>query len=73
MKRVFLDTTVLLDFLADRKPFSDAAAHLFAAAGQQKIKIHGSALSFSNLYYILRQSLSHKLPIPIPSAAYTTQ
>jgi predicted nucleic acid-binding protein len=59
MKRVFLDTNVLLDFLADRNPFSEAAAQLFTAASQQKIRIHVSALSFSNLYYILRQTLSH--------------
>jgi predicted nucleic acid-binding protein len=55
-----MDTNVMLDFLADRKPFSDAAAQLFTAASQLKIRIHVSSLSYANLYYIMRQSLSHK-------------
>jgi predicted nucleic acid-binding protein len=29
MKHLFLDTNVLIDFLADRKPFSIEAAKLF--------------------------------------------
>lgn len=36
MKRLFLDTNVIIDFLADRKPFSDAAAILFDAAIDKK-------------------------------------
>ena len=29
MKQVFVDTNVIIDFLANRKPFSIAAARLF--------------------------------------------
>ncbi len=59
MKRLFLDTNVLIDFLADRKPFSDAAAILFEAAINHKVQIYVSAVSYNNIYYILNQKLSH--------------
>lgn len=59
MKHLFLDTNVLIDFLADRKPFSDAAAILFEAALNHRVQIYVSAVSYNNIYYILNQKLSH--------------
>ncbi len=59
MKQVFLDTNVIIDFLADRKPFSNAAAGIFNYADLGKIKLYISAVSYNNIYYILRQSLSN--------------
>ena len=59
MKQVFLDTNVIIDFLADRKPFSVAAARIFNNAVLGKIKLHISAVSYNNIYYILRQSFSN--------------
>ncbi len=53
--KIFLDTDVVLDHLADRQPFSEYAHRLFALAEQDKITLCVSALSFSNLYYILRK------------------
>jgi predicted nucleic acid-binding protein len=53
--KIFLDTDVVLDHLADRQPFSEYAHRLFALAEQNKITLCVSALSFSNLYYILRK------------------
>ena len=53
--KIFLDTDVVLDHLADRQPFSEYAHRLFALAEQDKIILCVSALSFSNLYYILRK------------------
>src|SRR5437899_2923703 len=53
--KIFLDTDVVLDHLADRQPFSEYAHRLFALAEQDKIALYVSALSFSNLYYILRK------------------
>lgn len=60
MKQIFIDTNVIIDFLADRKPFSDYAAMLFQLAKENKIKVHISAISFNNTYYILRKVTSHK-------------
>lgn len=59
MKSVFLDTNVLIDFLADQEPFSLDAAKLFNYSLSKKIRIYVSAISFNNIYYILRQRFSH--------------
>ncbi len=59
MKHLFLDTNVIIDFLADRKPFSDKAALIFDQAVAGKLKIYLSAVSYNNIYYILRQSFSN--------------
>ena len=59
MKSIFLDTNVLIDFFADRKPFSIEAARLFNYSFKKKIRIYISAVSYNNIYYILRQSCSH--------------
>ncbi len=59
MKHFFLDTNILIDLLADRKPFSESAAMLFEWAAQNEIKLHISAISINNIYYILRQQLTH--------------
>jgi len=59
MKSIFLDTNVLIDFFADRKPFSIEAAKLFNYSFKKKINIYISAVSYNNIYYILRQSCSH--------------
>ena len=59
MKHFFLDTNILIDFLADRKPFSDQAAILFQAANNKEARLYVAAISFNNVYYIVRQVNSH--------------
>jgi predicted nucleic acid-binding protein len=59
MKYIFLDTNVLIDFFANRKPFSIEAAKLFNYSFKKEINIYISAVSYNNIYYILRQSCSH--------------
>jgi len=58
MKQIFIDTNVIINFLAHRQPFSDYAAMLFQLAKENKIKVHISAISFNNTYYILRKVTS---------------
>ncbi|GAB1447183.1 MAG: PIN domain-containing protein [Bacteroidia bacterium] len=65
MKYLFIDTNVLIDFLADRKPFSLEAAKLFDYSFKKKLTIYVAAVSFNNIYYILRQSCSHLVTIKI--------
>ena len=65
MKNAFLDTNVIIDFLADRQPFSLPAAEIFNASVNSKLKIFIAAVSFNNIYYIIRQSQSHKQTIKI--------
>ena len=65
MKNIFLDTNVLIDFFADRKPISLNAAKLFDYSLKRKINIYISAISYNNIYYIIRQSLSHSETIKL--------
>jgi predicted nucleic acid-binding protein len=53
--KIFLDTDVALDHLADRQPFAEYAHRILALAETGRLTICVSALSFSNLYYILRK------------------
>ncbi len=57
--KVFLDSNVVLDHLADRQPFSEYAHRLFALAETGELTLFVSALSFSNLYYVLRKLKGH--------------
>ena len=59
MNSLFIDTDVIIDFLIDRKPFSREAAKIFTLIDQKKLKGYASALTFSNLYYVLRKFESH--------------
>ncbi len=65
MKQVFLDTNIVIDLLADRKPFSIAAAQIFNLAVAGKVKLYISAVSYNNIYYLLRQSLSNNETIKL--------
>ena len=57
--KIFLDTDVVLDHLADRQPFAEYAHRLLALAETGRLTLCVSALSFSNLYYLLRKLQGH--------------
>jgi len=57
---VFVDTDIVLDLLARREPFYDAAARLFSLAESGIISLAVSSLTFANLFYILRKQVSAK-------------
>ena len=48
----------VLDLLARREPFYDAAARLFTLAETGTLSLSVSSLSFANLFYILRKQVS---------------
>ncbi len=58
MKKVFVDTDILLDLLSGREPFAQSASILFSKADRKKIKIFVSSLSFSNLNYLLSRQFN---------------
>lgn len=60
MKSLFLDTNVIIDVLANREPFSKSAAKLFDLAEKGKLSLMISALSYSNIYYIIKKTCTHK-------------
>lgn len=53
MKKLFIDTNIILDLLAKREPFYQSAARLFSLADKKEIQLFVSALSFANTNYIL--------------------
>lgn len=57
--KIFLDTDVALDHLADRQPFAEYAHRLLALAETGELIICLSSLSFNNLYYLLRKLKGH--------------
>ena len=67
MRHFLIDTNVLLDFLSDRKPFSDQAEVLFEYKQLKKIEIYVSAISFNNLYYIINKISGNKTAIKLLS------
>ncbi len=62
---VFLDTDVIIDYLADRKPYSDKAEKVFALIESGRIKGMTSSLCFSNLYYLLKKTMGHSKAVGI--------
>ena len=56
MKKLLLDTNIVIDLLAQREPFYNDAAKIFSLADKKKIKISVSALTFANTNYILQKS-----------------
>ena len=60
MKKVFINTDILLDVLSRREPFYHPAAELFSLLDNKKIDGLVSSLIFSNLFYILRKYSSRK-------------
>jgi len=58
MKHIFMDTNIVIDFLANRQPFAMDAAQIFDLAVNGKVKIFIAAVSYNNIYYILRQSMT---------------
>ena len=55
MRRIFLDTNVLVDLVCHRDPFFQEAKKLFALAYTNKICIGISALSYINTVYIAKK------------------
>ena len=55
MKKLFIDTNILLDLLAKRTPYYKEAAALFSLANKDRILLSISSLSIVNIHYILRK------------------
>ncbi len=56
MKKLYLDTNVLLDFLLDRPPFTEDIAELLQKAIVESIKLCVSPISITDSYYIISKS-----------------
>jgi predicted nucleic acid-binding protein len=60
MKRVFVDTNILVDLIADRSPFSKFAIQIFSKAEERKIKLYTSSHSIATTHYLLKKYIDEK-------------
>mgnify|MGYP001582580503 CR=1 FL=1 len=60
MKKVFVDTNILIDLIADRKPFSKFAIEIFEMAEEKKIKLFTSSHSIATTHYLLKKYIDEK-------------
>ncbi len=56
--RILIDTNVILDYIADRKPFSDDSIKIIEKCIRGDIQACIAAHTISNLFYILRKDVS---------------
>jgi len=54
-KKVFVDSDIILDLLAERESFYDDAAKIFTLAYKKKIELFTTAVVVANVFYILRK------------------
>lgn len=55
MKKLFLDSDVLLDLLLDREPFSEDIAELIEESVDSDVKLYTSPISITNINYIIER------------------
>lgn len=60
MKKVFIDTNILLDLIAHRPPFSKYAIMIFTQAEQKKIKLFTSSHTLAATHYLLQKWMNEK-------------
>ena len=60
MKRIFVDTNVIVDLIADRKPFSKYAVEIFRKAEQNEIELFCSSHSIATTHYLLKKYIDEK-------------
>ena len=59
MKKLFIDTNIIIDLLSRREPFYDESADLFSLADRKIIELNISSLTVANTSYtLLRQTNS---------------
>ena len=61
MKKIFLDTNIIVDLIADRKPFSKYSIEIFKKAEEKKIKLFTSSHSIATTHYLLKKYLEEKI------------
>ena len=63
MKRVLLDTNIILDIALQRKPFFNVAVQIFTKIDTKAIKGFVTASSITDIYYISKKSCGHEKSI----------
>lgn len=55
MKRIFLDTNILLDVFLEREPFVRPAQMIWTLAAEKKVQAAISAISVNNVFFIVEK------------------
>lgn len=55
MIKIFLDTNILVDLIADRKPFSKQAIEIFRSTEKNKTQLFTSSHSIATTHYLLKK------------------
>lgn len=63
--KLFIDSDVVIDFFTDREPHVNPATELFDLNEKGEIKLHLSAVSINNIYYIVRRYLGHQKTLEV--------
>lgn len=68
MKKIFLDTNIILDVMAQRRPFNTDANALMKLGIEGKVMLCATPLTFANCTYILKSSYKHNDPVTVIKA-----
>lgn len=60
MKKIFVDTNIFIDLIADRRPFSKFAIEIFSKAEHKKLKLYTSSHSIATTHYLLKKYIEEK-------------
>ena len=63
MHKVFIDSDIIIDVLAKRKPFYTSAAKLFTLIDQNRIYGFTSPIVYANIHYILSKLTSKEITL----------
>jgi predicted nucleic acid-binding protein len=63
MIKIFVDSDIILDLLAQREPHYIHAARLFTLIDQNEVVAYTSPLIFANLHYLLKKQTSNLLAL----------
>lgn len=61
MKRIFLDTNIIIDFLGNRKPYYEDAAKIMTLADTSELQVFTSSNAIINTFYILRKQEAREI------------
>jgi predicted nucleic acid-binding protein len=57
MKKIFIDTNIVIDLLSRREPFYEEAAELFSLADKKQVELSVSSLTIANTSYVLMRQM----------------
>jgi predicted nucleic acid-binding protein len=60
VKKVFVDTNILIDLIGNRKPFGKFAVALFELGEAGKIELYTSSHSIATIHYLLKKFVSDR-------------